>query len=111
MSYFYNTQPLEPRTKQEMEEPYTLFYNDYSICSVMVRYTIALSRHLQGEQLNIEEQSVNIQQGGQLTEYYLCEVNPRGTVSQATSTVSPKVTTLTSGSRFRSCQDPTHPKS
>jgi hypothetical protein len=63
-----------------MEEPYKLFYNDYSICSVMVRYTIALSRRLPGEQLNIEEIPVNIQHGGQLTEYYLCEVNPRGTV-------------------------------
>ncbi|OQV04058.1 Glutathione S-transferase, domain-containing protein [Cladophialophora immunda] len=63
-----------------MEEVYTLFYNDYSICSVMVRYTIALTRRLQGQQLSIEERPVNIQQGGQLTEYYLCEVNARGTV-------------------------------
>ncbi|OAP60325.1 hypothetical protein AYL99_05327 [Fonsecaea erecta] len=64
------------------DELYTLFYNDYSICSIMVRYTIALCRRLQGDgdPLNIEETPVNIQQGGQLTEYYLCEVNPRGTV-------------------------------
>lgn len=73
-----------------MEELYTLFYNDYSICSVMVRYTIALSRRLPGEQLNIEESPVNIQQGGQLTEYYLCEVNPRGTVRTSGGNRPPK---------------------
>jgi hypothetical protein len=63
-----------------MAQEYTLFYNDYSICSIMVRYTIALCRRLPGEQLEIAETPVDIQHGGQLTEHYLCEVNPRGTV-------------------------------
>ena len=63
-----------------MAERYTLFYNDYSICSIMTRFTIAVTRHLQGEELDIEEKVVDIQHGGQLSEYYLCDVNPKGTV-------------------------------
>lgn len=64
------------------EDDLTLFYNDYSICSIMVRYTIAVGRHChQQNQVNIIERPIDIQHGGQLAEYYLCDVNPRGTVS------------------------------
>ncbi len=70
-----------------MEDHYTLFYNDYSICSVMVRFTIALCRQLEGgkQRPEIVENSVDIQHGGQLVESYLCEVNPKGTVRQLDS--------------------------
>ncbi len=46
----------------------------------MVRFTIAAARQSQVDQLAIDEQIVDIQHGGQLTEYYLCDVNPKGTV-------------------------------
>ncbi|OAL27736.1 hypothetical protein AYO22_03402 [Fonsecaea multimorphosa] len=57
----------------------------------MVRYTIALSRRMPGEKVSIEEKPINIQHGGQLTEYYLCEVNPRGTVPVLKGPSSSKV--------------------
>lgn len=63
-----------------MAERFTLFFNNYSICSIMVRFTIAAARQSQVDQLAIDEQIVDIQHGGQLTEYYLCDVNPKGTV-------------------------------
>ena len=58
----------------------TLYYNDYSICSIMVRYTIACCKELKGPGFVLSEQPVDIQHGGQLAESYLCEVNPKGTV-------------------------------
>lgn len=63
-----------------MAERFTLFYNDYSICSIMVRFTIAAARHSQRGHTAIDEQVIDIQHGGQLSEFYLCEVNPKGTV-------------------------------
>ncbi|KAJ9608654.1 hypothetical protein H2200_006425 [Cladophialophora chaetospira] len=63
-----------------MAERFTLFYNDYSICSIMVRFTIAVANQAQSAHVIIDEQPVDIQHGGQLSEFYLCEVNPKGTV-------------------------------
>ncbi|KAJ4535526.1 hypothetical protein HRR80_006004 [Exophiala dermatitidis] len=64
-----------------MANPYTLYYNDYSICSIMVRYTISLCERLRKDcPIQIEQRVIDIQHGGQLTEFYLCEVNPKGTV-------------------------------
>ena len=55
------------------EEDLTLFYNDYSICSIMVRYTVAVGRDSRTQkQVNIIEHPINIQHGGQLAEFYLC---------------------------------------
>ncbi|EXJ65707.1 uncharacterized protein A1O5_11234 [Cladophialophora psammophila CBS 110553] len=68
-----------------MAEEYTLFYNDYSICSIMVRYTVAVIQHLQDGRIRINEQPIDIQHGGQLAESYLCKVNPKGTVPVLTS--------------------------
>ena len=58
----------------------TLYYNDYSICSIMVRYTIACCKQLRGPQFELSERPVDIQHAGQLAESYLCEVNAKGTV-------------------------------
>ncbi|KAL2426902.1 hypothetical protein ABEF95_002157 [Exophiala dermatitidis] len=64
-----------------MASPYTLYYNDYSICSIMVRYTISLCERLRKDRpIPIEQRVIDIQHGGQLTEFYLCDVNPKGTV-------------------------------
>ena len=68
-------------TLHKSQEPYALYYNDYSLCSLMVRFTLALSKNFRGQQIGVEEIVVDIQHGGQLTEFYLCEVNPKGTVS------------------------------
>lgn len=71
--------PRDPVAK--MANPYTLYYNDYSICSIMVRYTISLCERLRKDcPIQIEQRVIDIQHGGQLTEFYLCEVNPKGTV-------------------------------
>lgn len=64
-----------------MDNHYLLFYNDYSICSIMVRFTLAACKQMPGEKINVEEKPIDIHNGGQLTEYYLTEVNPFGTVS------------------------------
>ena len=65
-----------------MSGKFLLFYNDFSICSIMVRFTIAICDTLDAvEQISIEEKPIDIHHGGQLTEYYLTEVNPCGTVS------------------------------
>ncbi|KAH8814838.1 hypothetical protein F5884DRAFT_841009 [Xylogone sp. PMI_703] len=67
---------------QKAAETYILYHNHYSLCSLMVRFTLALCKE-QGERegsLRVEEHEVNIQNGGQLSEYYLCDVNPYGTV-------------------------------
>ena len=59
---------------------YILFYNNFSLCSLMVRFTLALCNECPGTPLNVEEKHVDIQHGGQLTEEYICDVNPKGTV-------------------------------
>ena len=46
----------------------------------MVRASIALCNGYTDKRLNIDEQAVNIHLGDQNSEYYLCEVNPKGTV-------------------------------
>ena len=68
---------------KEIDEPYTLYYNDYSLCSLMVRLTLAFCNdgNKEVEPLDVREQPVDIQHGGQLEEEYLCDVNPKGTVS------------------------------
>lgn len=62
------------------EEPYILYHNHYSLCSLMVRFTLALCKEQGDWPLTVEEHKINIQHGGQLSEDYLCNVNPNGTV-------------------------------
>ena len=64
-----------------VRDSYILYYNDYSLCSLMVRFTLAFcGNELQQRSLDVKEEPINIQQGGQLAEYYLCSINPAGTV-------------------------------
>lgn len=67
-------------TRNVLEDQHILYYNDYSVCSLMVRASIALCNGYTDKRLNIDEQAVNIHLGDQNSEYYLCEVNPKGTV-------------------------------
>ena len=61
-------------------QPYILYYNQYSVCSLMVCLTLAFARCNNNRFPDIKEKSVDIQRRGQLEEYYLCDINPRGTV-------------------------------
>ena len=66
-----------------MEPPtYTLYYNQYSICSIMVRYTLAVRGQAldKDSEIQIEEQPVEIFNEEQMTEHFLCDINPLGQV-------------------------------
>ena len=62
--------------------PYVLYHNHFSICSIMVRYTIAVMgapKNPESEIL-IQVQVIDIFHEEQLSEHYLCEINPLGQV-------------------------------
>ncbi|KUJ08945.1 uncharacterized protein LY89DRAFT_598871 [Mollisia scopiformis] len=63
-------------------EPYTLYYNKWSICSQMVQLTFAFRGEPKdaGSQMTIEKKSIDIMNGEQLEEAYLTEINPKGQV-------------------------------
>lgn len=59
-----------------------LYHNYFSICSIMVRYTAAIRgapKDVESKIL-IEEQVVDIFHEEQLSEHFLCEINPLGQV-------------------------------
>jgi hypothetical protein len=62
--------------------PYVLYHHPYSICSIMVRYALALRGEPKAasDEMVVEERVVEIFKGEQLTEHFLCEVNPKGQV-------------------------------
>ena len=61
---------------------FTLYYNEYSICSIMVRLTIAVRGQAKSADLEVPvtEHNVEIFQEEQLSEHFLCEINPLGQV-------------------------------
>ena len=63
---------------------YTLLHNPFSICSLMVRYAIAVRGEPKDESsaMSITEQVVDLFHSEQLKEEYLCEVNPKGQVRE-----------------------------
>ena len=65
------------------DAPYTLYHHPYSICSLMVRYTLAVkgAPHSPAEMMVVKEQEVDIFKGAQLDEHFLLEINPQGQVS------------------------------
>ena len=66
--------------EQNNAPSYTLYYNQFSVCSLMVRLTLEFARHIDDSFPHVEEIPVDIQHSGQLEEQYLCDVNPKGTV-------------------------------
>lgn len=62
--------------------PYTLYHHRYSICSIMVRLTLAMrGTPKDGQGVHIEESEVDIiEKREQLSEKFLCEINPKGQV-------------------------------
>ncbi|TEY74219.1 hypothetical protein BOTCAL_0075g00210 [Botryotinia calthae] len=59
---------------------YILHHNLKSVCSIMVRYTLAVRGPPKAFELKFEEQVVEIFHEEQLSEHFLCEVNSMGQV-------------------------------
>jgi hypothetical protein len=60
-----------------------LYHHVTSICSIMVRYCYALrgpSSNPPSDPIRVREESVDILHEEQLTEHYLCDINPFGEV-------------------------------
>ena len=59
-----------------------LYYNKFSICSLMVRYTFSLRGEPKSanDQIQFHEKQIDIHNGEQFTENYLLNVNPKGQV-------------------------------
>lgn len=64
------------------EPNHILYYNKFSICSLMVRYCLAVRGQPQDleRQILVKEVEVDIVNQEQLTEDFLCNVNPAGEV-------------------------------
>ena len=64
-------------------EQFILHYNPFSICSIMVRYTLALRGTPESPEtaIMVEEKYVDIYVYEQLSEKFLLQVNPKGQVS------------------------------
>lgn len=66
-----------------MDESQSILYHSaYSICSLMVRYTLALRGNPKDEHsaLDVREVSVDLFKGENLTEEFLCDINKYGQV-------------------------------
>jgi hypothetical protein len=68
----------------EHKPAFVLWHNTYSICSIMVRYTIKLrgTPRSPASEMTFEEREVDIFHDEQLEESFFCEVNPKGQVSE-----------------------------
>ena len=64
---------------------YGLYFHPYSICSLMVLYTLALRGEAKDpeSEMTVETQEVDIFHEKQLDEHFLCEINAEGQVSTA----------------------------
>jgi len=63
--------------------PYTLYYNQWSICSQMVLLTLAFRGQPKdaASEIVVQQQSIDILASKQLEETFLTEINPKGQVS------------------------------
>jgi glutathione S-transferase len=71
-----------PALRSDGQVSAILYHHPYSICSIMVRYTLAIRGAPKDASaaIVVEEQEVDIYHGAQLKEQYLCEVNSKGQV-------------------------------
>ena len=85
------------------DDPFILYYNPYSICSLMVLYTLAVTKA--ENELNLEKRVLDIYHEEQFTEHFLCDINDHAQVG----CLNPLLYTLllTTQSRFPYCC--THP--
>lgn len=63
--------------------PYNLYCSRFSVCSLMVRYCLAIRGTARNASavMVVDEQEVDIFAAEQLKEAFLCEINPKGQVS------------------------------
>ena len=68
---------------------YTLYHFPSSICSIMVRYTLAVRGPPRDEEsaMAVAEKIINITRDEQLTEEFLCDINPKGQVEHQRATI------------------------
>ena len=73
---------VEPDGHEQLPSTYVLHHFPYSLCSIMVRHTIALRGRPRSSEsfINIEEKIVDLSRGEHISETYLLEVNPKGQV-------------------------------
>lgn len=67
----------------EAEPNHILYHHNYSICSIMARYSFALRGDPIDEdhEIRIQEKQIDIlNEKEQLLEHYLCDINPAGEV-------------------------------
>ena len=59
-----------------------IYYHRYSICSLMVRYMLALRGHPKpsSSDILVDLHEVDIFHGAQLEEHFLLDINPKGQV-------------------------------
>jgi glutathione S-transferase len=62
------------------KEPFTLYHNYWSSCSLMVRLALELGK--QNPKVPVVLKAIDIQHGGQLEESFIADVNRMGTVRQ-----------------------------
>lgn len=69
---------------------YTLYHHPYSICSIMVRYTLALRGPSKdpSSKIDVTEKVVDIFNSAQLEEDFLVNINPKGQVRLRPSTLT-----------------------
>jgi hypothetical protein len=69
----------------QKSDDYVLYYNPYSICSLMVRCTLALRGEPKDptSAMSVETKVVDIFHEEQLSENFLCEINPEGQASHS----------------------------
>ncbi|KAK3941168.1 hypothetical protein QBC46DRAFT_383393 [Diplogelasinospora grovesii] len=68
---------------------YALYHHPYSICSIMVRYSFALRGPPKdpSSDMTLDARVVDMMNGEQLEEWFLCDVNPKGQVPVLVSTL------------------------
>jgi len=61
---------------------YTLYHHPFSVCSLMVRYTLAIAgpTNQYTTSMDVVEKEIDIYNSGQLDEHFLTRVNPKGQV-------------------------------
>jgi hypothetical protein len=83
---FYTTESDTTMTSiadQRKGVPYVLYYNRFSICSLMMRWMIEIKGEPkdEGARMDIVPKEIDIFNQEQFTEWYLCDINPNGQVS------------------------------
>ena len=65
--------------------PHKLYFHPYSICSLMVRYALALrgEAKMSSSEIIVDLHEVDMFHGAQLEEHFLLDINPKGQVGES----------------------------